>query len=222
MKQLMTVVLECKGLSKEFRGVSVLRDLTFEIDAGNAMLIKGENGAGKTTLLSILAGLVQPTAGEIRLEGKAFDSTFHALRRSIGISPASENSLFLNASVRENLRFWHRLQGLAGSDATLIENLATNWDFVVYLDRPARELSSGFRRRVALARAFLHRPKLVLLDEPLAFLDNEHQERTIELCEKWLRESGGALVMTSNLEFKRGSMWRSLELKSISNLVSAR
>jgi ABC-type multidrug transport system ATPase subunit len=211
----MTAALTCKGLWKDYRRNPVLEELGFELANGEALLVTGPNGAGKTTLLSILAGLVSPSAGTLTLDGKDLTPLNHQLRRHIGYSPASENSLFLSVSVRKNLEFWAELQGLGRAATKKIEQLAELWGFTKYLERPVREISSGFRRRVALSRAFLHEPRLVLLDEPMAFLDNENQQRAAASLEQWLSEKRGVLVVSSNVDFERGASWKSLGLKSI-------
>lgn len=218
----MGVLLSCKDLTKTYRDVLAFGPLSFDLRSGQGLFVNGPNGAGKTTLLSILAGLVSASSGEVKLKDQVFDPFRHHLRRDVGFVPASENSLFLNASVRENLEFWARLQGLGRQSGAWIHPLAEEWEFASYLDRPVRELSSGFRRRVALARAFLHKPALVLLDEPFAFLDNLNVEHTCRRLEQWLGSQKGALVVSSNVNFTRGKTWKSIELKSISNPAFAR
>lgn len=213
----MSVLLNCKDLSKNYRETAVFRDLCFQLAAGESLLVSGSNGSGKSTLLSILAGMVQGTAGEVQLLGERLTPMNHSLRRQIGFSQASENSLFLNATVRENLEFWARLYGLRRAPKTYLDELAESWGFASYLHRSVRELSSGFRRRVALARAFLHSPALVLLDEPFAFLDNNHRERTSEILANWIRARNGALVLSSNVDFSRDTAWKLLDLNSMSN-----
>lgn len=211
----MTPSLMCKGLSKDYRGISILSDVSFALDRGEALLVTGPNGAGKTTLLTILAGLVTASSGAISLSGENLHPRNHDIRRHIGFSPASENSLFLGISVRKNLEFWAELQGIRSVATKKIARIAEAWGFSTYLDYPVREISSGFRRRVAIARAFLHEPQLVLLDEPFAFLDNENQVRTSRAIEQWLSEAHGTLVVSSNVDFNRGAKWKSLDLRSI-------
>jgi ABC-type multidrug transport system ATPase subunit len=210
----MSPLLSCKDLSKSYRENVVLPPVSFELLAGEGLLVTGPNGSGKTTLLSVLAGLVQAAAGEIIFMRQPLSVFNHILRAHIGYSPASENSMFLNASVRENLAFWASLQSLNKNSQVRITELAKEWEFASYLDRPVRELSSGFRRRVALARAFLHEPTLVLLDEPFAFLDNENLERAVERLEAWLKAERGALIVSSNVDFARGPTWKSIDLTS--------
>jgi lipooligosaccharide transport system ATP-binding protein len=208
----MSPLVSCKSLTKSYRGNTVLQPISFELAPTEALLVTGPNGSGKTTLLSILAGLVQSGSGELTFLNTPLTPFEHGLRGKIGYSPASENSLFLNASVRENLVFWAALQGLNKKSQKLIPAIADEWGFAHYLDRPVRELSSGFRRRVALARAFLHDPSLVLLDEPFAFLDNENLIRAVERLEAWLNEKRGVLVVSSNVDFLRGPKWKSINL----------
>ena len=209
----MDLVVTCKDLSKSFRTQSVLSGVTFDLRKGEGLWVMGANGTGKTTLLTILAGLLDRDSGELRLAGLPFGASSHAMRSEIGYMPASENSLFLNATIAENLGFWARLQGHSAKEsAKRVASLADLWELREVLNKPARELSSGWRRRAALARAFLHEPSLVLLDEPFSFLDNDRQRRTLSILEFWLKEKRGSLVVSSNIDVSRGPLWRSLVL----------
>ena len=212
----MSEILTCKDLTKRYGTETALRSATISLAGGEALLVRGPNGSGKSTLVAILAGLVRADGGSALLNGEPFDPDRHDLRKSIGLGPANETSLFLSATVRRNLQFWAEVQGVAQARER-IERLAQEWDFARYLDRRAFELSSGFRRRVAIARAFLHEPRLVLLDEPFAFLDNEHQETASTAFERWLESTGGALVVTSNMDFRRGPRWKVLDLNPTSS-----
>ncbi len=151
--------------------------------------IIGPNGAGKTTLIKVLAGLVLADEGDARIMGSPAGSE-HA-RRMIGLVTAEERSFFWRISVRENLRFFAALHGLPRKRADQrIAELATRLEIEEVLDRPVRELSSGNRGRMALARGMIHRPRVLLLDEVARALDPGAARRLRRLLRDLADDSG--------------------------------
>lgn len=207
--------LVCKDLCKNFLARPVIRGLSFDLKAGEGLVVRGANGAGKTTLLAILAGLLERESGEILLKGKNLNTREHRLRAGIGFSQAGETGLFLNATVEENFRFWAKLHGMGAKTSMRIDEVAEQWDLQSVLKKAARELSSGFKKRVAIARAILPDPELLLLDEPFAFLDQEHIRIAAEHLENWLARKRGAIVLSTHLEFQRNEKWKSIEIQAI-------
>ena len=155
-------------LSKAFDGRTVLDAVDLEIAAGESVALTGANGAGKTTLLGCLASMLRPDAGEVRWFGQLFGRNV-ALRRQIGMV-AHENGLYSHLTLRENLIFAARMGGI---DRT--RQLADQWLDVTGLGPHAdvlpTRLSRGMRQRLAVARALIHNPPVLLLDEPFAALD---------------------------------------------------
>ena len=178
-------VLEARGLVKRFAASPVLRGLDLSITPGRILLILGENGSGKTTLLRILAGLTRPTSGELFLEGRAFRSSDVASRRSIGFL-SHRSHMYDEMSLRENLHFAARLYGLGKGEA------AVGWAIELArleekADQRVGRLSRGMQQRAALARAFLHQSRILLLDEPFTALDVPSADRV----RQWIGERAG-------------------------------
>jgi len=161
--------LSARGLAKEYGVVLAVDAIDLELQAGDFLTIFGPNGAGKTTLLSLLAGRLKPTRGEVFVGGERLSAGETAWRSRIGVL-SHQSFLYGHLTLAENLRFFGRLFGLRDLD----ERIPRRLDQVGLLDRGdflVRQLSHGMRQRAALARALLHDPELVLLDEPYTGLD---------------------------------------------------
>ncbi|MGE0067304.1 MAG: ABC transporter ATP-binding protein [Solirubrobacterales bacterium] len=164
------------GLRRDFGDRAALDGVGLELAAGETLVVLGPNGAGKTTLLRILATLLRPSGGEATVLGCALPREAWKLRGRIGYL-GHEPLLYRDLSGRENLRFHARLHGLEGeaAEARITEVLAA-----AEMDRRGDdrvvELSAGMRQRLAICRCVLHRPALLLLDEPDSNLDAEGRE----------------------------------------------
>lgn len=178
----MTPLLEVHALEKTFRTgppwrrdrLVALASVELELEPGGVLALFGANGAGKTTLLKILASLLAPDAGTIRILGRTHDGG-PAIRRLVGFASGDDRSLFFRLTGRQNLDFFGALHGLRAAErARRIAELARELDLADVLDRRVDRCSSGMRTRIGLARALLHRPSLLLLDEPTKSLDAEH------------------------------------------------
>jgi heme exporter protein A len=183
--------IELSGLVRRFGERIVLRDVSLRLPVGSTLAVLGRNGAGKSTLLRILATLLRPHAGDVRVLGEALPRRAFAVRGRIGLL-GHDPLLYRDLSGRENLTYHARLHG-AGVDR--VEELL---DFVRMRDRadePVRLLSRGMVQRLAVCRAVLHRPRLLLLDEPLANLDPAATGLVAPLIG---RESGTTRVLTSH------------------------
>jgi heme exporter protein A len=144
-----------------------LSGVTLELPRGATLAVFGANGAGKTTLLRVLATLLRPHAGSAAVLGRELPREGWAVRGRVGLL-AHEPLLYRDLSARENLRFHARLHGVADARA---EELLDAVGMARRADEPVRALSRGMTQRVAICRAVLHEPELLLLDEPLANLD---------------------------------------------------
>jgi heme ABC exporter ATP-binding subunit CcmA len=185
--------LSVASLWKYYGDYPALRDISFAVQPGSCLALLGRNGAGKTTLLRILAGLSRPTRGSVSLfEKDHLDREARSLTGIIGHGIGIYDEL----TAYENLRLFADLYSLENPHAAAIEWLErTSLDTVAH--SRVREFSRGMRQRLAVARAFLHRPKLLLLDEPFTALD----DRAIALLQSLLRESlesGGTVVMSTH------------------------
>jgi heme exporter protein A len=161
------MAIELEGLGRAYGERVVLRDVSLTLPAGQTLAVFGANGAGKTTLLRILAGLLRPQAGVARVLGHQLPRDAWAVRGRIGLL-AHDPLLYRDLSARENLDFHSRLHGVASGRA---ERLLEMVGMASRGDEPVRTLSRGMTQRVAVCRALLHEPEVLLLDEPFANLD---------------------------------------------------
>jgi heme exporter protein A len=191
--------LELRNVSKYFGDLAALAGAQLRVEPGDAILLYGPNGAGKTTLLRLLAALARPSEGEVLFGGK--DVHRHAARAAIGfVSHAT--FLYGDLTVRENLKFFGRLFALP----RLEKRIAAALELFRLGDRartPVRKLSRGLQQRVSLARAFLHEPQFLLLDEPFTGLD----AATVSTLEELIRQlpAAGKAVIFSTHDFERGA-----------------
>jgi heme exporter protein A len=169
-------VIELRGVWREFGERVALDGVDVSLAAGESMVVVGPNGAGKTTLLRILATLLRPSGGEARVLGCALPQEAWKLRGRIGYL-GHEPLLYRDLSGRENLRFQARLHGLERTAAEArIEELLRAVGMERRADQRVAELSAGMRQRLSICRCVLHRPELLLLDEPDSNLDAEGRE----------------------------------------------
>ena len=159
--------LSLRGAGRRYGDRAALRDVTLELEAGRTLVVFGPNGAGKTTLLRMLATLLRPHAGEVRVLGRPLPDDGWAVRGRIGFL-GHEPLLYRELSGRENLRFHARLHRIAPARVDAVLDAV---GMTARAGDPVAELSKGMIQRLAIARAVLHEPELLLLDEPLANLD---------------------------------------------------
>ncbi len=159
--------IELEGLGRRLGGRVVLRDLTLAVPAGATVAVLGANGAGKSTLLRILAGLLRPHAGLVRVLGRELPREGWAVRGRVGLL-GHDPLLYRDLTVRQNLAFHARLHDVP---ERRVEALIDAVDLRARADSPVAELSRGLVQRAAAARALLHDPAVLLLDEPFATLD---------------------------------------------------
>jgi heme exporter protein A len=170
-----------RGAGRRYGERAALRDVSFELPAGSTLVVFGPNGAGKTTLLRILATLLRPHAGEVRVLGAKLPDDGYAVRGRIGFL-GHDALLYRELSGRENLRYHARLHGMrAPRAAARVEEVLEAVGMDRRADDPVAELSRGMVQRLAVARAVLHEPELLLLDEPLANLDPAAQRQVAPL-----------------------------------------
>jgi ABC-2 type transport system ATP-binding protein len=158
------------GSSADSDARMALRDLTLSVPAGTVFTLLGPNGAGKTTLMKLLAGFLTPTSGEARVMGKKPAS--REAREATAVVFPSRAGFWYNLTGWENLDYFGVLRGLERTDVrTRIDELADSLGMKAFIRRPVSSYSYGMMQRLHLGRALLHRPRVLLLDEPVAHLD---------------------------------------------------
>jgi heme exporter protein A len=191
-------MIETCDLSKSFGHRTALADVNVHIGAGELVTLVGPNGAGKTTLLRVLATLTRPTGGWVRIAGLDTARAGEAARRRIGFL-SHRTLLYDDLTAEQNLRFYARMYDLEGSSARSSELLAR-----VGLQAQRRDLvrilSRGMQQRLAVARAVLHRPQVLLLDEPFNGLDAQATQMLTDLLTDLTDDGCTVLLTTHNLE----------------------
>ncbi|MBO6678581.1 ABC transporter ATP-binding protein [Parvibaculum sp.] len=188
--------IEVRGLSKTYPdGFQALKNVDLEIRPGEIFALLGPNGAGKTTLISIVCGIVNPGGGTVRVEGHDILRDFRAARSIIGLVP-QELTVEHFESVIDTVKFSRGLFGKA-PDPAHIEKVLRDLSLWDKRDNRVMELSGGMKRRVMIAKALSHEPKILFLDEPTAGVDVELRRDMWEMVRK-LRESGVTIILTTH------------------------
>lgn len=184
-------IVAITGLVKHFGSFAALRGVTAEFAAGRLYGVLGDNGAGKTTLLRTLAGLSRPTRGKVSLFGS---SDVRAACRQVGYM-AHPSLLYDEMSGLENLRYFARLYGFSDEERCARAIAAVKLDPA--LARPVGQYSQGMRQRLSLARALLHDPRLLLLDEPFSNVDAGSAREMVSLLAQ-MRDAGKTLFVVTH------------------------
>ncbi len=167
----MQEIIRIENLSKRFKDVHAVNDLSFSVKEGQLFAFLGENGAGKSTTISIMCNTLKKDSGKVFVSGIDVDSDSDDIKRSIGVVFQS-STLDKSLSVRENLRHRASLYGIFDKEfEKRLSNLANLLDFNDYIDRTVSKLSGGQKRKIDVARALIHNPKILILDEPTTGLD---------------------------------------------------
>jgi ABC-2 type transport system ATP-binding protein len=164
-------MLELKGISKKFSAFTVVKDVSFTVRPGEVLGYLGPNGAGKTTTIKMLAGLLEPSKGEILFEGRKIRSDLYAYKKRVGYIP-EQSEIYPHLSAYDYLVMVGRLRGLR--ETTLGDRVRTFlriFDLDQDMHGPIASYSKGMRQKVLISAALLHDPDILLLDEPLSGLD---------------------------------------------------
>ena len=191
-------IIEIEHLNKRFAEVQAVRDLSFHVRPGELFAFLGVNGAGKSTTISILCGQLAKDSGSVRVCGESIDGSMPHIARKLGV--VFQNSVLDGAlSVRDNLRSRAALYGITGAafKARLAE-LAELLDFSGLLNRTLGKLSGGQRRRIDIARALLHRPEILILDEPTTGLDPQTRKLLWDVVQELRRRENLTVFLTTH------------------------
>lgn len=191
-------IIDIEHLNKSFGEVKAVRDLSFHVRKGELFAFLGVNGAGKSTTISILCGQLKKDSGTIRVAGQELEQDLTHITRSLGV--VFQNSV-LDAplSVRDNLRSRAALYGITGARfRRRLEELTELLELETLLNRPVGKLSGGQRRRIDIARALLHEPEILILDEPTTGLDPQTRRLLWNVVTELRREKAMTVFLTTH------------------------
>ena len=189
-------ILKAHHLTKRFGNITAVNDLNFEIGSNTIVALLGGNGAGKTTTMPMLLGLVIPSSGTITIFGEDFESNRYKLLSRMNFS-SPYLDLPHRLSVEENLHIYAMLYTVKNPKRRVAE-VVYNLGLGEYLKTPVGKLSAGQKTRVALAKALINSPSLLLLDEPTASLDPETADWVRKYLENWRKENGSTILLASH------------------------
>jgi ABC-2 type transport system ATP-binding protein len=193
-------VLECSGLRKRFGEVEAVRGVSFRIGEGETYGLLGPNGAGKTTTISMVCGLLELDAGEVFIVGRRLTSRSVAEKAAIGYVP-QELAIYPDLSARENLRFFARLYGLASDVAAArVDEVLQIIGLAERAAEQTKNFSGGMQRRLNIGIGLLHRPRLLILDEPTVGVDPQSRNAILESVERLSGEGMAVLYTTHYME----------------------
>ena len=192
------MILEIKNLYKSFGDVKAVQDLSFHVKAGELFAFLGVNGAGKSTTINILCGQLAKDGGQVTVDGCDLDLELKEIKGKLGV--VFQNSVLDKAlSVKDNLESRAALYGICGKDFTQrLSELVRLLDFEDLLKRTVGKLSGGQRRRIDIARALLHHPKILILDEPTTGLDPQTRKLLWNVIEELRRKEGMTVFLTTH------------------------
>ena len=191
-------IIKIDGLSKSFGDVCAVRDISFKVKEGELFAFLGVNGAGKSTTISILCNMLKKDAGSVVIDGDEISEAPDRIKRQLGV--VFQNSVLDKAlSVRDNLQSRAALYGINGNEfEKRLKELALALDFDNLLNRAVGKLSGGQRRRIDIARALIHEPKILILDEPTTGLDPQTRKRLWQVISELRHENNMTVLLTTH------------------------
>ena len=191
-------MIKVSNLHKSFGNVKAVRGISFEVQDGEITGLLGPNGAGKTTTLRMLYSLLPPDEGEIRIDGLDPTRDAMAIKHTLGVVPDSRG-LYTRMSARENIIYYGNLHGMSRQDIDArVEELVNTLDMADFIDRRTEGFSQGQRVKVAIARAMVHNPQTVMLDEPSNGLD-VMSTRALRRYILSLKNAGHSVILSTHI-----------------------
>lgn len=204
--------IEISNVEKRYKSLQALGGVSLSIEEGEFFGLLGPNGAGKTTLISIIAGLIRADSGSVKIHGHEVVGDFRAARKKLGVVP-QELVFDPFFTVRETLRLQSGYFGLPNNDKW-IDEVMENLDLTNKADTNMRALSGGMKRRVLVAQALVHKPPVIVLDEPTAGVDVELRQTLWKFISRLNREGHTVVLTTHYLEEAQAMCKRVAMLKS--------
>jgi ABC-2 type transport system ATP-binding protein len=194
-----TPFIEVSQISKAYNGQRVLADMNFTINSGEIVGLLGPNGAGKTTMVRLLNGVIMPDQGTVRVGGlNPFEEAQGTKVRQMSGILTEGAGMYHDLSGIENLRFFAKLYGVQNAEQR-IKHLLDQFDLTAHKDKAVGTYSTGMKKRVGLAKALLHQPKMLFLDEPTNGLDPEGIQMVMDYIQKLNRETGTTILLCSHV-----------------------
>lgn len=191
-------IIEINNLNKTFKDVKAVQNLSFKVKEGELFAFLGLNGAGKSTTISIICGQLKKDSGEVIIDGYNIDKTAEEVKSELGV--VFQNSVLDKPlTVKENLKNRAALYGIKGEDfKNKLLELTKLLNLEEILNRPVNKLSGGQRRRADIARALIHSPKILILDEPTTGLDPQTRHTLWEVISRFRKETGMTVFLTTH------------------------
>ena len=189
--------IEVKNLTKKFKSITAVNNISFKIEKNNTLGLLGPNGCGKTTSIGMMLGLITPTSGEILIDGIKLDSKSRIKLLSLMNFASPYIELPKKLTVKQNLEVYARMYGILNKDKR-IKELIEDLNLRQFLDKKTGELSSGQKNRVSLAKSLINKPKLLFLDEPTASLDPDVGDFVRQYLEKYKKENELTMLLASH------------------------
>ena len=194
----MNNIIEISNLSKSYNDLLAVSDISFKVKEGEFFAFLGVNGAGKSTTISIMCGQLSKDSGEVIVNGHNLDKDIDKVRKDIGVV-FQASALDKPLSVKDNLKYRAGLYGICGAEfEKKLDELCKLFDLDEILNRPIKKLSGGQKRRVDIARALLHDPKILILDEPTTGLDPQTRKNVWDVIHKLRKERGLTVFLTTH------------------------
>lgn len=190
-------ILEVKSLNKKFQEKEAVKNLSFNIKRGEILGLLGPNGAGKSTTIKMIATILDKDNGEVLFDGVEINKNINNFKKSLGLVP-QDIAVFSDLSAYNNVKFFGSLYGLKGKELTKCVNDAL--DYVGLLERKddyPDSYSGGMKRRLNIACAIVHRPKLLIMDEPTVGIDPQSRNKILEVTRQ-IRDEGSTVIYTSH------------------------
>lgn len=191
-------ILELKNITKRYDDKLVVDNVSFSIAEGETFGLLGPNGAGKSTIISMICGLVKPDKGNILIDGHSITKDSVLAKKNIGMVP-QDIALYENLSAMDNLKFWGTLYGLSGN--LLKSRIDEALEITGLKDRAKNKIKSysgGMKRRINIAAAFMHHPKLLIMDEPTVGIDPQSRNHILEFTKNLNENYGTTVIYTSH------------------------
>lgn len=191
-------MLEVKNLSKKFKAFTAVDDISFEVNPGEIVGLLGENGAGKTTTMRVIATMMTPSNGDVKVNNFTITKDPDKVRKNLGVLFGGDVGLYDRLTARENIAYFAELNGLSKVETEeRIRYLAKACQITDFMDKKAKGFSRGMRQKVSIARSIVHDPKVMLFDEPTTGLDIS-AARSIHDFIRQCKKEGKAILLSSH------------------------